>query len=95
LSFEIKSIDHAIEKLEQDLTRVAKWCCENKLLINPDKTKFLLIGTRQLMQRLPNNMTLNFIGKRLTPAESAKDLGVILDHNLTNFSHVPMYILCT
>ena len=38
LSFPLVELDAAIEKLEQDLHIVAQWCCENHLLINPDKT---------------------------------------------------------
>ena len=34
----------AVTKLEQDLHRVATCCCETHLLINPAKTKFLLIA---------------------------------------------------
>ena len=39
MSFPLVELDAAIEKLEQDLHNVAQWCCENHLLINPDKTK--------------------------------------------------------
>ena len=34
----------AVTKPEQDLHRVATWCCETHLLTNPAKTKFLLIA---------------------------------------------------
>ena len=37
LSFPLRQIDEAITNLEQDLHRVASWCCENHLLINPGK----------------------------------------------------------
>jgi hypothetical protein len=48
LSFPLRQIDAAITNLEQGLHRVASWCCENHLLINPGKTKYMMIGTRQL-----------------------------------------------
>jgi len=38
MSFPLFEIDAAIEKIEQVLHSVAQWCCENYLLINPDKT---------------------------------------------------------
>ena len=53
LSFPLIEMDAAIEKMEQDLLSVAQWCCENHSLINPDKTKLLLLGTRQMLNRLP------------------------------------------
>ena len=33
--------------------RFFSWSCQNSLLINPDKTKLLLIGTRQMLQNVP------------------------------------------
>ena len=39
LSFPLMELDAAIEKLEQDLLSIAQLCCENHLLINPDKNK--------------------------------------------------------
>ena len=35
----------AMEHLSEDLQRIAAWCCTHRLLINPDKTKLLLLGT--------------------------------------------------
>ena len=36
------------------------------------KPKYLLIGTRQLLQNLPSDMSLNFVGEIITPAPAAK-----------------------
>ena len=83
LSFPLTEVDAAFEKLEQDLLSVAQWCCENHLLINPDKTKLLFLGTRQMLSRLPQNPSISFLGAKLKPIESAKDLGVILDPHST------------
>ena len=60
-----------------------KWCCENHLLINPDKTKLLFLGARQMLSRLQEVPRVTFLGKILKPTVSAKDLGVFLDPNLT------------
>ena len=49
MSFTLLELDATVEKLEQDLHSVAKWCCENHLLINPDKTKLLFLGTGQML----------------------------------------------
>ena len=86
LSFAIN--DQATQNLEANLGRVAKWCSENQLLINPDKTKLLLIDNRQLMRNLSIDMTLNFLGKTIKPISSAEDLGVIFDAHLTYDFHI-------
>ena len=81
MSFTLLELD-AVEKLEQDLHCVAKWCCENHLLINRDKTKLLFLGTRQMLSRLQEVPRVTFLGKILKPTVSAKDLGVLLDPSL-------------
>ena len=88
LSFPLVELDAATEKLEQDLHSVAQWCCENLLLINPDKTNFLFLGTRQMLSRLPEVPRVVFLGKTLEPTDSAKDLGVFLDPHLTYDYHI-------
>ena len=64
------------------------WCCENQLLMNPDKTKFMLIATRQLRKRFSSSPVVSFLGKSLEPVASAKDLGVTLDSHLTYDCHI-------
>ena len=88
LPFPIRKIDAAITNLEQDLFRVASWGCENHLLINPEKTKFMIIGTRQQVNRLPTDLSVSFMGKPLKPVGSAKDLGVTLDRHLNYDNHI-------
>ncbi|CAB3981754.1 Hypothetical predicted protein [Paramuricea clavata] len=88
LSFPIKDTTSTKANLEEDLCLVAKWCSTNHLLINPEKTKFLLIGTPQLLKKLPSSMTLSFLGKDIIPVFSAKDLGVTLDSHLSYNEHI-------
>ena len=88
LSFQLSDIDQSILKLEQDLLKTAQWLCENHLLINPDKTKFLLLGTRQMISRLPEDLRMSFLGKKLKPSKSAKDLRFLLDPHLTYDHHI-------
>ena len=88
LSLPLKEIETASRKIEKDLHRVATRCCQNNLLINPEKTKFLLVGTRQLTDKMPTFPSLSFLGKTLKPVDSAKDLGVTLDSHLTYTSHI-------
>ena len=88
LSFPVNDLNDARIKLEEDLRKVAIWCCKNQLLINPDKTKFMLIGTRQLMSSHSVVLFATFMGRTLTPVDSARDLGVIMDSHLTYDSHI-------
>ena len=87
-SISVDEISDAKHKLEMDLRLVAEWCCKNTLLINPGKTKFLLVGTRQLLNLLPGNISLNFLNKTIAPVTSITDLRIILDSNLTYNKHI-------
>ena len=78
----------AVEHLSEDLQRIAAWCCTRSLLINLDKTKLLLLGTPQMLARVPEGFGVTLLGKEILPSRSAKDLGVIVDSRLSFDEHV-------
>ena len=63
-------------------------CCNNSLLINPDKTKVLVLGTHKMLQRLPDDFYVTLLEKRITPTISARDLGIQLDSTLSFNEHI-------
>ena len=73
--------------MKEDLLRVRNWCFRNRLLLNPDKTKLIVFGSRQMTSKL-HEFRFSLLGKDLFPVQSAKDLGVILDPNLTFDDHI-------
>ena len=87
LSCSSKNNDSCLAKVSDDLRLIASWCCTNKLLINPDKSKHIFFGTKQLLSKVLD-IRVPFIGQHLTPVSSVKDLGIILDLNLTFNEHV-------
>ena len=58
------------------------------MFVDPEKTRFTLIGTRQLLSSHSADFSVSFMGKTLTPIESARDLGIITDSHLTYGSHI-------
>ena len=60
----------------------------NSLLINPDKTKLLVIGVPQLMRTLPSIPPVKLLGKEIQPVTVAKDPGVMIDSSLSYNEHV-------
>ena len=87
-SFSISDIEQSITNLETDLYRTAKWCLEHQLLINPVKTKFLIVGSRPMLQHLPAEITLNFLGKTIKTVLVAEYLGLNLDSLLSYDVHI-------
>ena len=92
LSFPLASTNITLRKLEDDLLKVTTCCCENHLLINQAKTKFMLLGTKQLMGRQLTCPTVSFLDKLLTSLTSAKDLGMILDSHPTYDNHISQFV---
>ena len=88
LSVSLPILDCSLSTLEDDLHRVFEWCCKNSLLINPDKTKMMVIGSQQLLQQLEHTVSIDFIGKTLEPVAQVKDLGTTLDSNLKYNEHI-------
>ena len=77
-----KYFEWIIAHIEEDPFNVSKWCCQNYLLLNPDKTKLLVFGSRQKIAEL-GDFKISLLGKEPLPVPSGKDLGAILDSNLT------------
>ena len=87
LSLPPRDITDASNALNQDLLEISRWCCENSLLINPDKTKFLVIATPQLLRNLPR-LSITILGKEIEPVSVARDLGVYIDQTLNYNEHI-------
>jgi hypothetical protein len=43
-SFLVNNFDLAIDQINKDLDQLCCWCCGNSLLVNPEKTKVLVLG---------------------------------------------------
>jgi len=59
----------------------------NFLTLNPSKTEFLIFGLPQQLSKL-NNPTIDLLNNViLSPVDSARNLGVIFDNNLSFAQH--------
>ena len=83
LSFSVAEASNMIQQINKDSQKIATWCCYHSLLINPEKTKLLVLGTRQMLQRLPADFHVDLLGKKVTPSPSARYLGLQVDITLS------------
>ena len=60
----------------------------NKLKLNPDKMEFIVIGDDQIRSSLKSSSPVSLLGNIMKPAESVKNLGVILDAENSMQRHV-------
>ena len=87
MCFPVQDYQSAITEINNDLIKIRNWCCDNLLLLNPDKTELIIYGSRQLLSKLPD-FQLTLLGKKLIPAQTVKDLGVTFDRNLNFNEHI-------
>ena len=87
MKFNTNELCNAVSAVNSDLTEICKWCCYNSLLLNPDKTKVLVVGVPQLLRQLPD-FTITLFGKPISPIPVAKHLGVFLDQCLSYDEHI-------
>ena len=90
LSVQGKTMTDIQSKMNNALEEVYFWTQNNKLLLNTNKTKVMVIGSRQRIQTLNEDDDLN-VHIRSTTIECVshyKCLGVVVDSNLLFSKHV-------
>ena len=68
--------------LELDLVSV------NKLKLNPDKTEFILFGSKNIRTKLGKFFPVSILGTLLSPAEAIRNLGAWFDSDFSFSCHV-------
>ena len=76
-----------LQRFRDCATSVNRWMSPNRLKLNPSKTELIWFhsGRRQL-SFVENDIEL--FGNRLAPVHTVRDLGVMLDSNMTMSQHV-------
>lgn len=76
------------DNLQKALDIICIWCLENGMLINTDKTKLMLLTSRQKRNNIPSDkLTLEYNSFELHVSSNEKVLGVYIDENLLWNNH--------
>ena len=86
--FTHKNVSHAFDRLERCLEDVKKWLSANKLKLNPDKTEFIVFGSKIQHEKLNKSFPVNILGNFLSPVRVVRNLGVWLDSDFSFSGHV-------
>lgn len=82
----------ALEKINEDLSRIDLWSANNGLRLNVAKCKcmYLLIGSKANINKVPvyNFNTIHINNIIIPQVETAKNLGVVFDSSLNFEAHV-------
>ena len=77
----------AISQLQNCISEISDWMNKNKLKLNEDKTEFLIAGTSHQHAKIMIN-SLSVSGAIIPASPYVKNLGVIIDSELTLSDHV-------
>ena len=77
----------AFYKLNRCLEDVKEWMSASKLKLNPDKTEFILFGSKKQRERLSACFPIGILGNPLYPTESVRNLGVWFDSDFSFSKH--------
>ena len=90
----ITNITATCTKLSEILTRVEAWMNFKQLKLNMNKTEYLLIGKKNDLSRF-HNVPLIINNCRVEVVEKVKDLGVMLDANLSMTTQISNVVKTT
>ena len=77
----------AVKELESCAQLINRWMCENRLKMNPNKTEFILFGSRQQINKCKTEHLI-VCDSKVQRQVKIKYLGAILDENLTMKEHI-------
>ena len=87
--YEINSSKSEIEtKLQKAFSDLAQWCRLNGMAINIDKTKAMIVTTRQKRSMMEDTFHITLNDMALSQVPTEKVLGVQVDNNLMWTDHI-------
>ena len=74
-------------RVEESIYRLQSWFQSNSLKMNPNKTDFMVVGTKPSLKEI-RNFNISIAGSDICPSTSVKILGVVIDRHLTWEPHI-------
>jgi hypothetical protein len=77
----------AIQHLEECIVDLLEWLASSQLSLNSTKTELIFLGSRVHIDAV-SHLTLSIAGSVITPKHHVRDLGVVIDSQLSLDEHV-------
>ena len=78
-----------VAKLQVEVQETVNWLKDNRMCVAGDKSKLLIVGTRELRaSRLHNEISITVDGNEITESTSEKLLGVTVNNMMTWKEHL-------
>ena len=78
----------AFAKLNACLHDVQRWMSRSKLKFNPEKTEFIVFGSKAQRRKISSHFPVSILGSLLHPVDSVRNLGVWFDAEFSSSEHV-------
>ena len=78
----------SLSLVQQCLQDVSDWMTASKLKLNPDKTEFILIGTKSQRDKFKKYFLTKSLDQDVTTTDSARNLGVEFDKDFNFKKHI-------
>lgn len=77
-----KKLENIEKDLQSSLNKIDSWCKTNSMFLHPDKTKCMLISTRQKHQRKKMSLNLSISSTAIDQVSEHRVLGVVIDQDM-------------
>ena len=94
VSYASNSAEELQNVINSELESLNKWLITNKLSLNIVKTEFMIIGSRQRIRNLNDEIDIELNGNIINKIDSVKSLGVDIDSHLTWSVHIYIDNFC-
>ena len=88
IAFEKCNILSTISDIEQCLREIKCWMSHNFLKINEDKTKLLMISSKEVLSNVYTDLCISFSGNIIIPSLNAVNLGVNFDSTMSMETYI-------
>jgi hypothetical protein len=88
--FGLPEVADAVCSLNRDLSSIQSWANYFGLVVNPSKSQAMIIGSARLRSRLDWSVVpeLTYGGAVIANTDKAKNLGLVMDCNMTWSAHI-------
>jgi hypothetical protein len=89
VSFKPEATNSAINDLNEDLDRIRLWSDRHNLVLNPTKSKYMILGSKTVINKIVSSDPQVFmLGERLENVTCARNLGLLMDASLRFEGHI-------
>ena len=83
-----KNVALALDKLSHCLEDVKRWLSINNLKLHPNKTKFIMFGSKSQREKLNHSFPVNILSNLISPVDAVRNLGVWFASDFSFSCHV-------